>query len=181
VNARGPVYVVKLHCRPGADGVYAVRAALKQFTHFGLRCVSVSPGTEWRADREIVQERRKESVMDMRKFAGKSFIKVDDVRNAPLQVKIAVVKQGQYDKPDLVFETGEIPGLNATNTKILVRAYGPDSDDWVGKEIELYLGEVEYQKDFQPAVLVRPISPSITAAAKSAAAKKLGDEEEAPF
>jgi hypothetical protein len=63
----------------------------------------------------------------------------------------------------------------------LVRAYGPDSDDWVGKEIELYLGEVEYQKDFQPAVLVRPVSPSITTAAKSAATKKLGNEEETPF
>jgi hypothetical protein len=115
--------------------------------------------------------------MDMRKFAGKSFIKVDDVRNGPLQVKIAVVKQGQYDKPDLVFETGEILGLNATNTKALMRAYGPDSDDWVGKEIELYLGEVEYQGEMQPAVLVRPISPPIAAAAKAAAAKKLGNSE----
>jgi hypothetical protein len=35
--------------------------------------------------------------------------------------------------------------VNATNNRILMRAYGRNSDDWVGKEIELYLGEIEFQ------------------------------------
>jgi hypothetical protein len=75
----------------------------------------------------------------------------------------------------VIFEDGSILGLNATNTKILVKAYGPNSDVWIGKEIELFLGEVEYQKKMQPAVVVKPISPPIKAAHKAEAAKKLGD------
>jgi hypothetical protein len=84
--------------------------------------------------------------MDMRKFCGETFIKIADVRDGPLQMQIAAVREGQYDKPNLIFETGEVLGLNATNSKILMRAYGPNSDDWIGKEIELFLGKVEYQK-----------------------------------
>jgi hypothetical protein len=114
--------------------------------------------------------------MDMRKYRGDTFIKVDDVRGGPIQEKIAAVKEGQYDKPDLVFESGDLLGLNVTNTKILVRAYGPNSDDWIDKEVELFLGEVEYQKKMQPSVLVRPISPPLTAKEKTVAAKKFGDE-----
>jgi hypothetical protein len=114
--------------------------------------------------------------MDMRKYSGETFIKVDDVRNGPVRVQIAVVKEGKYDKANLVFESGEVLGLNSTNNRTLIRAYGPNSDDWIGKEIELYLGEIEYQGSMQAAVLVRPISPSIAAKEKAAAAKKLGDE-----
>ncbi len=53
--------------------------------------------------------------MDMRKYSGESFIKVDDVRDGPLQMQIAVIKEGKFDRPELVFESGEIFSLNATN------------------------------------------------------------------
>jgi hypothetical protein len=46
--------------------------------------------------------------MDMRKFSGEHFIKVDDVRDGPLQEMIAGVKLGKYDKPNLVFESGNL-------------------------------------------------------------------------
>jgi hypothetical protein len=36
-----------------------------------------------------------------------------------------------------------------------------ESDDWIGKEIELSLGEIEYQGTPQEAILVSPISPPI--------------------
>jgi hypothetical protein len=91
--------------------------------------------------------------MDMRRFSGEHFIKVDDVRDGPLQEVIAGVKLGKYDKPDLVFESGDLLSLNATNNKTLVRAYGPNSDDWIGKEVELFHGEIEYQGKMQEAVL----------------------------
>ena len=97
--------------------------------------------------------------MDMCKFSGEHFIKVDDVRDGPLLEMIAAVNLGKYDKPNLVFETGDLLSLNATNNSILVRAYGPNSDDWIGKKIELFHGEVKYQGKKQEAVLVRPISP----------------------
>jgi hypothetical protein len=111
--------------------------------------------------------------MDMRKYAGEHFIKVDDVRDGPLAVQIALVKQGKFDKPDMIFETGEILSLNTTNTKILMKAYGPNSDDWVGKEIELVLGTVKFNSEPQETVIVNPISPPLAAAAKAAAATPL--------
>jgi hypothetical protein len=122
--------------------------------------------------------------MDARKFIGPTFLGVDDVRDGNLRMQIAAVNTGKYDKLNLVFETGDTLSLNATNTKILSRAYGFDTDLWPGKEIELFLGEVEFQKKVQPAVLIRPISPPVAAAEKAAAAKKLDNtdfDDEIPF
>jgi hypothetical protein len=84
--------------------------------------------------------------MDTRKYAGPTFIGVGDVNGVALREQIAVVNTGKYDKLNVVFESGDILSLNATNVKILQKAYGFDSDLWIGKEIELYAGEVEYQK-----------------------------------
>ena len=38
--------------------------------------------------------------MDMRKYSGATFIKVDDVRNGPLPMQIAAVREGKYEKAD---------------------------------------------------------------------------------
>jgi hypothetical protein len=120
--------------------------------------------------------------MDMRKFSGEQFMKVDDVRDGPLQVQIAVVKEGKFDKSNVIFESGEFLSVNATTTRILVRAYGPNSDDWIGKEIELTLGTVEFQKKPQDAVIIKPISPPIAITKKAAAAAKFDDfDDEIPL
>jgi len=105
--------------------------------------------------------------MDMRKYSGEHFIKVDHVRDGPVQEVIAAIKLGKFGKPDLVFETGDLLSLNATNNSVLVRAYGPNSDDWNGKEIELFHGEIEYQGKKQAAVLVRPMSPPLKPSAQT--------------
>jgi hypothetical protein len=110
--------------------------------------------------------------MDMTKYAGSQFIKFEDVRDGPWQAQIAEIREGKYDKPEAVFATGEVLGLNATNCRTLMRAYGSDSEDWVGKTIELYLGKVEFQGQPTDSVMVRPISQPIPAAQKAAAAVK---------
>jgi hypothetical protein len=106
-------------------------------------------------------ETREEKHMDMRKYVGEMFIKVDDVRDGPLRMQIAAIKEGQFEKPDMVFESGEVLSLNATNTRILMRAYGQDSADWVGKEVELALGQIPFQGQLRDSVVVKPISPSV--------------------
>jgi hypothetical protein len=110
--------------------------------------------TEWR---QIAQQ--EESDMDIRKFVGQNFIKIADVRDAPLRMQIAAINEGKYEKPDVVFETGETLSLNTINARTLMRAYGPESDSWIGKEIELALGTIEFQNRPQEAVVVKPISP----------------------
>jgi len=97
--------------------------------------------------------------MDMRKFSGDHFIKLDDVRDGPLHEVIAAVKLGKYDKPDLVFESGDLLSLNATNNKALIRAYGRNSDDWIGKEIDLLQGEIPFNNEMKETVIVQPASP----------------------
>ena len=115
--------------------------------------------------------------MDMKKFAGEHFVKVNDVRDAPIQGHIAVIREGKYGKPDLVFESGHVLSLNATNTQTLICAYGTNSDYWVAKQIEMFLGEIKYQGSDHEAVLVRPISPPLKPAVKKRAPKTDLDDD----
>ena len=85
--------------------------------------------------------------MDMSKYSGAYFIKLDDLRNGAIRQKIDGVEECEkYGKPILIFESGEKFSVNSTNNRILLRVYGKNSTDWIGKEIELYAGEVEFQK-----------------------------------
>jgi hypothetical protein len=114
--------------------------------------------------------------MDMTKYSSPTFLKVADVRDGPLQLQIAVINEGKYEKPDAVFETGETLSLNATNVKTLIRAYGPKSEGWTGKQIELTLGTVKFQGEPQDAVIVKPISPPIATADRTAKSPEMDDE-----
>ena len=95
--------------------------------------------------------------MDMRQFGGGHYVTAADVRDGPIAQVIADVRTGKYDKPDLHFESGDILSLNATNRRVLMRAYGPNSETWTGMHVELVLGEVEFQNKMQEAAIVRLI------------------------
>jgi hypothetical protein len=100
--------------------------------------------------------------MDMRRYLKKVFLKVDDVKaSGPIRVTIAGVSEGQFGKPDLAFHDRTQLSLNPTNGLVLARAYGMDSDDWLDKELELYVGETKYRGEPQETILVKPISPPI--------------------
>jgi hypothetical protein len=117
--------------------------------------------------------------MDMSKYIGGLFLKVEDVKaNGPLRLKIVDVSEGRYDKPDLTFDDGSKLGCNATNGRALAKEYGFDSDDWIDKEVELVVGEIQYQGKPQEAILVKPISPPIE---NKAPPKQEGPNDEIPF
>jgi hypothetical protein len=97
--------------------------------------------------------------MDVTTYMGSTFLKVEDIRNAPRQVRIKDCQVGQFEKLDLHLEDGDKLSLNATNVKTLARNYGKDSQGWIGQTIELYIGQVEFKGQEQDSVLVRPISP----------------------
>jgi hypothetical protein len=97
--------------------------------------------------------------MDMRKYSGSSFYKVDELKDRPpLQLRIADVNIGQYDRPDITFESGRKLSVNVTNNETLVVAYGYDSDAWIGHVIELFVGDGEYNGKAIKVITVRPIS-----------------------
>ena len=97
--------------------------------------------------------------MDMSDYIGPSFIKYQDVVHASRTERIVAVQQGKFDRLDLKFASGDLLSLNRTNARILARAYGMDTDNWIGKLVELYAGETSYEHQTQQSVLVRPISP----------------------
>jgi hypothetical protein len=115
--------------------------------------------------------------MDMSQYAGGKYLKVADLKESgPLRATIVEVGISEkYAKPELTLNDGSILSCNATNTLRLIRAYGAESDDWIGKEIELDIGEVDYQGQPQEAILVDPISPPLqTKAAVKAQPQKRG-------
>jgi hypothetical protein len=98
--------------------------------------------------------------MDISKYYGSVFLKIEDIKaGGPRRVTIIDVQEGRYDKPDLHFDDDTCMGCNATNCRTLAKAYGTESDDWIGKEVKLTVGEVKYQGKLQEAILVTPISP----------------------
>jgi hypothetical protein len=99
--------------------------------------------------------------MDVRKYCGTVFLKVDDVKDGPIRAKIVEVSLGQYDKLDLEFDDGSKMSVNATNGRTLINAYGADSDGWVDKEVELGPGQVKYNGKMQDSIIIRPISPPL--------------------
>jgi hypothetical protein len=115
--------------------------------------------------------------MDMTKYSSPTYIKVDNLRDGPLHLQIAAINEGKYDKPDAVFETGEMLSLNGTNVGILIRAYGRKSEGWIGKEVELAPGTVKFNGEPQEVVIVKPISPPIA----TPTPKADGFNDEVPF
>jgi hypothetical protein len=124
---------------------------------------------------DVKAPRKREASMDISKYLGSAFLKVGDVKvNGPIRVVIESVTEGKFDKPDLTFDDGTRLSISVTNTRTLARAYGTDGADWIGKEIELYLGEIPYQGELQEAILVKPISPPVEK--KAQPANDLGDD-----
>jgi hypothetical protein len=142
--------------------------------------------------------------MDMRQYASK-YIKPDHVRDGSIRTRIVnVFESEQYGRPVLELETGSMFTLNETNNDILVKAWGYDSDGWIGpeKEIELVLSTYKDWKSDQdketvkvvpipPAKMAqqnggapanKPLPPSIKSVAQGGPASLRGEmDDEIPF
>jgi hypothetical protein len=161
-------YLLMVRAEPGVDAIRALRAWLKMgLRAFGLRCVEV---------REELQTKEAVMAIDMRQYAS-TYIKPDNVRDGPIQTRIInVFESGQTGRPVLELETGSQFTLNDGNTNTLIKAWGYNSDDWIGQEIELFLGTYKDWKSDPPAdketVKVRAVPSAKTAAGNSGTASK---------
>jgi hypothetical protein len=110
-------------------------------------------------------------MVDARKYASK-YVKPDNVRDGPIQTRIInVFEDERYGRLMLELETGSQFALNDGNTNTLIKAWGHNTDDWIGQEIALELGTYKDWRDDPPTeketVKVRAISPAKTAAGNS--------------
>jgi hypothetical protein len=101
--------------------------------------------------------------MDMSEFAGRNFLRVADVEASGSfkATIVAVEKDKKFGKALLYLSEGSILSLNVTNAKTLIKSFGAESADWLDKEIEVYLGEVEFECEMKPTILVRVISAEV--------------------
>lgn len=77
--------------------------------------------------------------MDARKYVSK-YIKPDSVRDGPIRTHILTVyEEERYGRLQLELENGSQFPLNETNTSILIKAWGNNTDDWIGREAEFEL------------------------------------------
>jgi hypothetical protein len=165
-----PIYVVHLRPEPGVtDPIRMLRAFLKvAWRNFHMRAVDVReiehPMHRQRPAHLVSKSKQaphKESLMDMRQFKKPKFLKVEDIRSSgPRQERIAGVVTGQFEKPDLIFESGDKLGLSATNIEILSMAYGFESEAWSGHLVELALGKGEYNREMVDMIILKPLSKS---------------------
>jgi hypothetical protein len=159
-------YLLTIRAEPGVDAVRSLRALLKAMLRtYGLRCVKLQ---------EDKQQGR--MTMDMRDYTEKH-IKVDQVRDAPIQAHIInVFESERFARPVLELDNGSDFLLNEGNTSVLIRAFGHDSSAWHGKEIVLELGTYKDWKTNPPeekqTVKVRAVSPAKTAVGNSGAPSK---------
>lgn len=157
-------YRLTVRAEPGVDEIRALRSWLKQSLRlFGLKCLQITPGNE------------EKMMVDARKFAPKQ-IKPEHVK-APIQSRIiAVLEDERYDRLLLELENGSQFALNQTNTAILIKAWGHDTDAWIKLELELALGTYKDWNDDppteKPTVRVRAISPAPAGQNGSAPASK---------
>ncbi len=73
-------------------------------------------------------------------------------------VKEETVGTGDNQQQKLVVYFKEIEQglvLNKTNGKMLIRKLGDETEDWIGKQIELYTTEVEFQGETQLGIRIR--------------------------
>jgi hypothetical protein len=86
----------------------------------------------------------------MRQYAS-TYIKPDNVREGPIQTRIVnVFESEKYNRPVLELETGSQFTLNDGNTNTLIKAWGHNSDDWIGKEVILELGTYKDRREDPP-------------------------------
>jgi hypothetical protein len=121
--------------------------------------------------------------MDISDHLQSGFIKAPDLAGGPQRAVIEDVRQGRFERPDLHLRDGRIAGLNVTNLRTLSNAWGSETDDWIGKEIELSAGQIEFNGKMHDSVLIRPVSPAIPMAQrkKPAPKQKPDFDDEIPF
>ena len=89
-------------------------------------------------------------MVDARKYASK-YVKPDNVRDGPIHTRIiSIFEEERYGRLMLELETGSQFTLNDGNTNALIKAWGHDTDAWIGKELVLELGHWKDWRDDPP-------------------------------
>ena len=63
---------------------------------------------------------------------------------------------------DVSFDDDSIFTLNATNWRVLTKAFGVETDNWIGQTIKLTRGEAPDEGEMKPTIFVEAVSPPLS-------------------
>ena len=91
------------------------------------------------------------------------YLKAGDLNGKSVKVivdRITKEKMGEDNKLVIYF-TGKEKGmvLNKSNAQMIAAVYSPETDGWVGKEIRLYAGKVNFNGQMVDSLKVEVIPP----------------------
>jgi hypothetical protein len=96
-------------------------------------------------------------------YTGNSF-KSDDLEDDEPILTIAAINVREFEngKKLAIFFEGQNKYLvcNKTNASRIAKTYGTDTDTWIGKKIQLYVDDVEYQGRTVDGIRVRTTKPA---------------------
>jgi hypothetical protein len=99
--------------------------------------------------------------MNMTDFINSNYIKGEDIaQNVLIEATIASVKMKEFEdgeKSVVALEDGRQLVLNQTRLKVLIGAFGPNSENWIGKPVILSRGQERYGGKPVPSVRIEPI------------------------
>ena len=92
------------------------------------------------------------------------YLKASDLQGRTISVVMSRVEKediGKGEKKLILYFQGKQKGmvLNKTNANNISHLYGPDTDDWEGREITLFEAMVDFQGKTVPALRVRGPQP----------------------
>ena len=120
--------------------------------------------------------------MELSQVFDSATLKAADLQGTEPKVRIASVEMKKFDDGNKLVITfdGKKKTLvcNKTNANRIAHAYGTDTDGWIGKEITLFVDQVDFKGEIVDAIRIR--------AQKPAAPKSEGDprdtmNDEIPF
>ncbi len=92
------------------------------------------------------------------------YLKAGDLGGKTVRLKITgmsieAVGKEKENRPVLSFNgTEKTLVLNKTNANTITTLYGRETDNWIGKDIDLYAAQVEFQGQIGPALRVRGVA-----------------------
>ncbi len=91
------------------------------------------------------------------------YLKAGDLGGKTVRLRITgmsieAVGKEKENRPVLSFNgTDKTLVLNKTNANTITTLYGRETDNWIGKDIDLYAAQVEFQGQIGPALRVRGV------------------------
>src|SRR5262245_17239504 len=98
-------------------------------------------------------------MIDVNSYRKGRHITVKEFGDNRVEVIAAVQENTQYKRLELVFESGDMLYLNATNLEWMIGQFGTDERAWIGKRVELHLGEVPFSGRPVSSILLQHAHP----------------------